>query len=135
MRRRNLSLALRPSIKTLEMADATPEARHPAEKEDIDTIIAGSDGRDYVVEVVEGVKKWVPYLPEADDVVVIDKILPKIDLPVQKSPQKPAPAKKGPNKYQIFVSEMTKKLKEEQPNLQPSDRISIIKQLWVNMKS
>lgn len=115
--------------------NASPESRYPAEKEDVDTIVAGSDGRDYVVDVVDGVKKWVPYLPEPDDLVVIDKILPKIDLPVQKSPQKPAPAKKGPNKYQLYVSDMTKRLKEERPELAAADRIAVIKQMWANMKS
>jgi hypothetical protein len=107
----------------------TPEVRYPAELEDIDTIIAGSDGKDYVVDIIDGMKRWVPYLPEPDHVVTIEKILPKIDLPGA-STQKEEGAKKQPTKYQLFVTEMIPRLKKEHPNMSGTERMELIRQMW-----
>lgn len=112
------------------MEDTTPESRYPAEREDLDTIITGPDGKDYVVDTVEGFKKWVPYLPEPSDVVIIEKILtPDLALPTAEEIPK-----KSPNKYQMFLKTMTEKLKKEEPDLLPKDRMKKIQQLWKEQK-
>lgn len=111
------------------MCDKTPEARYPAELEDIDTIITGLDGKDYVIDIVDGMKRWVPYLPEPDHVVTIEKILPKIDLPGGTT-QKEDAAKKQPTKYQLFVTEMIPKIKKEHPNMSGTDRMELIRRMW-----
>lgn len=116
------------------MTDKTPESRYPAELEDIDTIITGSDGKDYVVDVVDGIKKWIPYLPELDHVVTIEQILPKIDLPGGNI-QKEVPTKKIKNKYQMFVQEMNPKLKKEHPKMSGTERMELIRQMWKNLDS
>lgn len=114
------------------MGDRTPEARYPAENEDIDTIITGSDGKDYVVDIVDGAKTWVPYLPEPDHVVTIEKILPKIDL-LGDAKQEP-PAKKK-NRYQIYVDEMIPKLRAEHPRMSGTERMALIRQMWKDLGS
>lgn len=114
------------------MADTTPEARYPAEREDIDTIITGSDGKDYVVDIVDGTKRWVPYLPEPDHVVTIEKILPRIEL--AGGTKEPELSKKQ-NRYQIFVNEMIPKLKAEFPKMSGTERMSLIRQRWKDLGS
>jgi len=57
----------------MDSKDLTPESKYPAENEDIDTIITGKDGKDYVVDIIDGIKKWILYLPEPDDLVLIQK--------------------------------------------------------------
>lgn len=107
----------------------SPENKYPASKEDIDTIITGPDGKDYVVDIVDGEKKWVLYLPEPDDLILIHKVLPSINNDNEEN-QKPTLTIKKPNKYQIFISEMTKKIKEEQPKLPATERRKLVQQLW-----
>lgn len=117
--------------KAKNMAEDSPEKRYPAEKEDIDTIITGSDGRDYVVDVVDGMKKWVPYLPEQGDIIIIEKLLPKLEV---LQAVKEQPKEKKRNGYQMFVSEMTRKLKEEHKNMSAEERRKIISELWAKEK-
>lgn len=97
----------------------TPEDRFPAENEDIDTIIEGKDGRDYVVDVVDGMKKWVLYVRDPNDIVIEKKIT--LALP-------------GTNRYQTFLKEMTEKLKIEEPDLAPGARLKKIQQMWRDRK-
>jgi hypothetical protein len=77
-----------------------------AEKEDLYTVIAGSDGYDYIVELVNGAKVWKSYMPhdeeEEDLPVVEDKpvLLEDIMPPVSQEKTKKgatsaAPKKKG----------------------------------------
>lgn len=109
-----------------------PESRFPAQKEDVDTIITGKDGKDYIVDIIDGIKKWVLYLPEPNDHIIVEKVLP--DIEIQQSP--PETEKKGnPNKYQTFLSEMTKKLKKEEPHLNADERRKKISELWKIHKS
>lgn len=98
--------------------DLTPEHRFPAELEDVDTIIEGKDGRDYVVDVIEGLKKWVLYVREPNDIVIEKKIICV----------NPAPS----NRYQSFLKEMTEKLKVSEPDLAPKDRLKKIQLMWKN---
>lgn len=112
------------------MTNMTPESKYPAALEDIDTIITGKDGKDYVVDVIEGVKKWVPYLPEPDHVIVLEKILPDLAFAkaeLDKNPQ--------PNQYQKFLKETTDWLKKNEPNLSPAERRERVKTLWAAKKS
>lgn len=98
--------------------DFTPEKKYPAEHEDVDTIIEGKDGRDYVVDVVDGMKKWVLYVRDPNDIVIEKKIV------IQ-------PA----NTYQSFLKEMTEKLKVQEPDLPPVDRLKKIQHMWRESKS
>ena len=111
----------------------SPEKKFPAENEDIDTIITGTDGKDYVVDVVEGLKKWVPYLPESDDEIIIEKTLPRVEgpSPVKKKEKNPA---KEHSKYAEYLKEMTAKFKMEKPDLVPKERISLIQEMWKTAK-
>lgn len=99
----------------------TPQDRFPAEHEDIDTIIEGKDGRDYVVDVVDGMKKWVLYVREPNDIVIEQKIA-RPNLP------------SNINRYQSFLKEMTEKLKIEEPDLAPGARLKKIQQMWRESK-
>jgi hypothetical protein len=112
--------------------DKSPEKKYPAANEDIDTIITGLDGQDYVVDVGDdGVKKWVLYLPEANHCVIIEKILPPLaSLCIEEKDTK----KPVPTKYHLFLSEMTKKIKESEPDLPAKDRQKKIQQLWKERK-
>lgn len=101
--------------------DLSPENRFPAENEDIDTIIEGKDGRDYVVDVVDGVKKWVLYVRNPNDIVIEQKM-------VLASPPS------NINRYQSFLKEMTEKLKIEEPSLAPGARLKKIQQMWRDLK-
>ena len=113
----------------------------PAELEDVDTIITAPDGKDYVVDVIAGLKQWVLYNPDPDDVIEIEKVpFPEALIPPPKKQAPPAP-KKSPtkeppkqNRYQIFVSEQTVKLKLEQPNLSGQDRLALIRDMWKHQK-
>ena len=83
------------------------------------------------MDVIDGFKKWTLYLPEQNDEIIIQKVLPPLkDI----SDVKPTVISKGPNKYQVFMSEMTKTLKTEQPNLTSVERKEIISKLWEEEK-
>lgn len=100
--------------------DLSPEHRFPAESEDIDTIIEGKDGRDYVVDVVDGLKKWVLYVRDPNDIVIEQRmVFPSNNM----------------NRYQSFLKEMTEKLKIEDPGLAPGARLKKIQQMWKERKS
>ena len=112
------------------MAIQALEKKYPAENEDIDTIITGIDGKDYVVDVIEGLKKWTPYLPEPDHIVIIEKILPPVE-------ETKVEVVKKTNNYQKFISEMSLKLKndKETKNLSGEERMNIIRQMWKESKN
>lgn len=112
---------------------SSPEAKYPAVDEDIDTIIAGTDGKDYIVDIMDGMKQWVLYLPEANDEIVIQKVLPPInDLP--KLQAEPVNVAKGANKYQVFMSEITKQLKKDHPEMTSGQRREMVSKLWKEKK-
>lgn len=112
------------------MTDMTPESRYPAALEDIDTIITGKDGKDYVVDVVNGIKKWVPYLPEPDHVIVLEKILPDLEFAAKAEEEK----KTNPNKYHVFLKETTDWLKKTEPQLTPGERRKRVQEMWAAHK-
>lgn len=112
----------------------TPESKYPAADEDIDTIISGTDGKDYIVDIVDGMRKWVLYLPEDDDVIIIEKSLPPIEF-IKKEITAPEKTEKKPmNDYQQFTSEMTIKLKKEYPEMKAPERRAKISELWAKEK-
>jgi hypothetical protein len=105
---------------------SSPESKYPAQNEDIDTIITGTDGLDYIVDIVDGQKKWVLYLPNLNDEITIQKTLPVLENAKKEAPK----VKREPNKYQKFLSETTTSLKQNRPELSASERKEIIKKLW-----
>ena len=120
-----------------KIKDTTPEPRYPAAEEDVDTIITGSDGKDYVVELVNDIKKWVPYLPDPNDTIIIDKVLPPINAPSTSKP-KSSPDKNSNDKpltWQDFSSEMTEKIKKDEPHLSGAERKAKVSELWKEYKS
>lgn len=110
----------------------SPESKFPAANECIDTIICGKDGNDYVVDIIDGIRKWVPYLPLPDDVVTIEHI--KKDVCKEKGEvshvEKNTPKQPSPNRYQQYLKDMTAKLKNENPDLAPKDRLELIRKMW-----
>ena len=114
---------------------SSPETKYPAANEDIDTIITGTDGKDYIVDIIDGLKQWVLYLPEPHDEIIFMKVLPPISmLPKLNEEVAPTPKAKGPNKYQLFVSDITKKLKKEHPEMTALQRKERIARLWQEQK-
>jgi len=112
----------------------TPESKYPAANEDIDTIISGSDGKDYIVDIVEGIRQWVLYLPEDDDEIIIEKSLPPIEF-IKKEITAPEKTKKKPlTDYHHFMSEMTIKLKKENPDMKAPERRAKISEMWAKEK-
>lgn len=120
-----------------KVKDTTPEPRYPAAEEDVDTIITGSDGKDYVVELIEDIKKWVPYLPDPNDVIIIDKVLPPLNAPntnsKSNSPKNNQDQK--PMTWQDFSSDMSEKIKKENPNLTGAQRKAKVSELWKEYKA
>jgi hypothetical protein len=113
----------------------SPESRYPAINEDIDTIITGLDGKDYIVDVIDGIRQWTLYLPEPDDHIIIEKTLQSIDIDIKnikKEISEPVPVvvKKGPTKYHCFLQEQTARLKTEFPKMTSNDRKIAIHDLW-----
>lgn len=121
-----------------KVKDTTPEPRYPAAEEDVDTIITGSDGKDYVVELIENIKKWVLYLPDPNDTIIIDKVLPPMNAPSTSKPNSSSLEKNVSNKpqtWQDFSSEMTEKIKKEEPHLSGAERKAKVSLLWKDYKS
>jgi hypothetical protein len=114
--------------------DTTPETKYPAKNEDVDTIITGSDGKDYVVELVDKIKKWIPYLPEPTDIVIIEKVLPPTPVPESKSRQTLMKAISEQLSWPEFCSESTTRLRKEEPQLSGAERKAIISDLWKEYK-
>ena len=118
----------------------TPESKYPAENEDIDTIITGPDGQDYVVDIVDGLRSWIVYLPHEDDMLIIKKILPRIDdtqiIDTNKdiNTKKPNANNKESNGYQKFMNEMVDKIKQDNPEIAGTDRIKMIRSMWADRK-
>jgi hypothetical protein len=112
----------------------TPESKYPAADEDIDTIISGTDGKDYIVDIIDGIRQWVLYLPEVNDVIIIEKSLPPIEFIKKEitAPEK-TPEKKLTD-YHHFMSEMTIKLKKEYPNMKAPERRTKISEMWAKEK-
>jgi hypothetical protein len=118
-----------------KVTNLSPEKKYPAINEDIDTIITGLDGKDYIVDVIDGIRQWTLYLPEADDEIIIEKTLPSIEN-IRKDLSEPLPILavvkkgKGPNKYQHFLKEQTTRLKLEYPDMTSNERKTAIHDLW-----
>lgn len=123
------------------LSNLSPEKKYPAINEDIDTIITGLDGKDYIVDVIDGIRQWILYLPEPDDEIIIEKTLQSIDIDIKnikKEISEPVLLVKigrGPTKYQIFLKEQTTRLKTEFPKMTSNERKNTIHDLWEASKS
>jgi hypothetical protein len=123
------------------MSNLSPEKKYPAINEDIDTIITGLDGKDYIVDVIDGIRQWTLYLPEEDDEIIIERTLQSIDIDIKnikKEISEPVLLVKigrGPTKYQHFLKEQTTRLKTEFPAMTSNERKNTIHDLWEASKS
>ncbi len=117
-----------------KVKDPTPEPRYPAAEEDVDTIITGSDGKDYVVELIDNIKKWVLYLPDPNDTIIIEKVLPPLEMPNAPSLSSNKLEQKQLT-WQDFSKETSDRIKKEEPHLSGSERKAKVSELWKEYKA
>lgn len=124
---------------------------YPAENEDIYTVMNGKDGEDYIVELVDGIKTWLPYERLPNDEEVIEYVYEEAkETPPKEEPKKPVkkkePAKKPdvpkpaikekkPTVYNIKLGEFMKKIAAENPEVEKGERMKRAQQMYREWKA
>lgn len=122
-----------------------------AKNEDPNTVMNGIDGNDYIVDIIKGIKTWIPYDAHSNDEEIIEYVesQQEDDLPkkkphasakiIKKPPLPPSELQsislKKPTIYNIKIGEFIKELGESHPHLEKGPRMKKAQEMYREWKS
>jgi glutaredoxin-related protein len=96
-----------------------------AQNEDIYTVINGQDKEDYIVDIVNNKKVWIPYISKSDDEEIIEYIYFNNEV------EKP---KSKISKYRSKLAEFVEEIEASTPNIKKSIRLKQAQEMYRQWK-
>jgi hypothetical protein len=119
-----------------------------AKNEQVNTVMNGLDGDDYIVDIIKGVKTWIPYDIQSNDEEIIEYVESQLDdkLPkkkahatariIKKVPHEPQSINlKKPTIYNIKIGEFIKEIGITYPDLEKGQRMKKAQEMYREWKS
>ena len=89
---------------------------------ELHTVKKGKDGGDYIVELIHNKKVWIPYYELSSS--SSDEDIKQTDISKKEKRQR------APSKYNIFIGEKIKFIKENMPNIPNTERMKKAQEMW-----